>query len=148
MRYFELHLLSEVGYRPQLEHCVSCQTPLHKGHGYFSPGAGGILCPRCSHYQSFSYHVSVNGLELLNLLQKNSEPPRLNISPDLSAELARVMRHYIKYLLDREVRSAAWLDSLKQQAGKGFQLMGHGVSPVAARKVRLNPLAPIQPGRS
>ena len=38
---------------------------------------------------------------------------------DLSAELARVMRHYIKYLLDREVRSAAWLDSLKQQAGKG-----------------------------
>jgi len=118
-RYFELHLLNEAGYRPQLEHCVSCQTPLNKSHGYFCPSAGGVLCPRCSHYQSFSYHVSVTGLEVLSRLQRSNEPLNLNISQDLSAELARVMRHYIKYLLDREVRSAVWLDSLKRQAGKG-----------------------------
>jgi hypothetical protein len=55
----------------------------------------------------------------MSLLQISQEPPKLNISQDLSAELSRVMRRYIKYLLDREVKSAAWLDSLKRQAGKG-----------------------------
>jgi DNA repair protein RecO (recombination protein O) len=120
LRYFELHLLTEVGYRPRLEQCVSCQTSLKKNHGYFCPSAGGILCPRCSHYQSFSYQVSVSGLEVLGLLQRSIEPPGLNISQDLSAELSRVMRRYIKYLLDREVKSAAWLDSLKHQVGRGL----------------------------
>ena len=118
LRYFELHLLNEVGYRPRLEQCVSCQSPLKNSNGYFCPGAGGILCPRCSHSRSFSYHVSVNGLEALRLLQGNEQntPDNLNISNNLSIELEIIMKRYIKYILDREIKSAAWLDSLKQQA--------------------------------
>jgi len=30
LRYFELHLLNEVGYRPQLQQCVSCHMPLDR----------------------------------------------------------------------------------------------------------------------
>lgn len=118
LRYFEMHLLSEAGYRPSLDQCISCQSPLKNSDAYFRPSSGGVLCPRCSHSQSPSFHVSVNGLEVLRLLQKDLEnsPGNLNISDNLSAELARVMKHYIKYLLDRDIKSAAWLDSLKLQA--------------------------------
>jgi len=117
LRYFELHLLKEVGYRPQLYNCVLCQLPLKDSDGYFRPSSGGVLCPRCSRSQSSSFHVSVNGLEVLRLLQRDIQniPNNLSISDNLSAELKRIMKRYIKYLLDRDIKSAAWLDSLKHQ---------------------------------
>ena len=44
LRYFELHLLNEVGYRPQLQQCVVCHQPLEPVINSFCPGAGGMLC--------------------------------------------------------------------------------------------------------
>ena len=121
LRHFELHLLNEVGYRPRLEQCVSCQSSLKNSNGYFCPGAGGALCPRCSHSQSFRYRVSINGLEVFRLLQGDNQNiiNNLNISNNLSIELEGIMKRYIKYLLDRDIKSAAWLDSLKLQNRKG-----------------------------
>ena len=49
LRYFELHLLNEVGYRPQLQQCVICHQPLEPVINYFCSDAGGILCPDCHH---------------------------------------------------------------------------------------------------
>jgi recombinational DNA repair protein (RecF pathway) len=40
----------------------------------------------------------------------------LKISPELSRQLEMVMRNYLRYLLEREVKSAAWLDTLRGQA--------------------------------
>jgi hypothetical protein len=39
----------------------------------------------------------------------------LKLNPELSHHLEAVMRGYLKYLLEREVKSAAWLDSLREQ---------------------------------
>jgi DNA repair protein RecO (recombination protein O) len=121
MRYFELHLLNEVGYRPQLGQCVLCRLPLKPATNYFCPGAGGMLCPDCNRSQSFSHQLSIDGLNILRLLQDGNydTPGKLNISAALSLELERITRNYIKYLLDREVKSVAWLDTLKQQNQRG-----------------------------
>ncbi|HEX78621.1 MAG TPA: DNA repair protein RecO [Dehalococcoidia bacterium] len=120
LRYFELHLLSKVGYRPQLEHCVLCQISLKSSTGYFCPSAGGILCPVCSRSRSSSYPVSINGLEVLRLLQKDilNAPGNLNINDSLSVELERIMKRYIKFLLEKDIKSAAWLEVLKLQSRK------------------------------
>jgi hypothetical protein len=40
---------------------------------------------------------------------------RLKINSALSRELEDITRSYLKYLLEREVRSANWLDELKEQ---------------------------------
>jgi DNA repair protein RecO (recombination protein O) len=116
LRYFEIHLLDEVGYRPQLQQCVLCHLPLKPVSNSFCPGAGGILCPGCTKSQPFSYPVSVNGLKVLRLLQDGDYDTlcQLKMSRELSYELEGIMRNYIKYLLDREIKSAAWLDTLKQ----------------------------------
>jgi len=37
------------------------------------------------------------------------------MNPELSHELEAVMRDYLKYHLEREVKSVAWLDTLKEQ---------------------------------
>ncbi len=115
LRYFELHLLNEVGYRPQLQQCVSCQSTLEPAIYSFCPSAGGMLCPHCRQNQ-LTYPISVDGLNGLRLLQSSdyNTARKLKMNPKLSDELEGVMRNYLKYLLEREIKSTAWLDALRQ----------------------------------
>jgi DNA repair protein RecO (recombination protein O) len=116
-RYFELHLLNEVGYRPQLEQCVSCRSMLKSTTNSFCPGAGGMLCPSCRQSQPLTYPLSPNALRVLRLLQNNdySTVSELKINPELAHQLEMVMRNYLRYLLEREIKSAAWLDTIREQ---------------------------------
>jgi len=117
LRYFELHLLDKVGYRPQLEQCVSCHSPLKDTTNLFCPGAGGMLCPACSQSQPMSYPLSAEAQKALRSLQNSDydTASQLEINPELAHQLEMVMRNYIRYLLEREVKSAAWLDTLREQ---------------------------------
>ena len=117
LRYFELHLLSEVGYQPQLHQCVSCQKPLEPVVNSFSPGSGGMLCPDCATSHPSSHLLSVNAQKVLRLLQNSdySTVDRLKIDAGLSRELERVINSYLRYLLERDIKSATWLDTLREQ---------------------------------
>jgi len=117
LRYFELHLLNQVGYRPQLQQCVSCRQPLEPTTNSFCPGAGGMLCPSCCQSQPLTRPVSVNALKVLRLLQSSDYDTvvKLKMDSELSHQLEMVMRDYLRYLLEREVKSAAWLDTLRSE---------------------------------
>ena len=116
LRYFELHLLDMVGYRPQLEHCVACKSALKDTTNLFSPAAGGMLCPGCRQSQ-LAYPLSEKARKVLLLLQHSdyNSISELEIERELSHQLEMVMRNYLRYLLEREVKSTAWLDSLRGQ---------------------------------
>jgi recombinational DNA repair protein (RecF pathway) len=60
--------------------------------------------------------LSLNALKVLRLWQNcdYATARRVKINPELSAELEQVMREYIKYLLERQLKSIAWLDKLKR----------------------------------
>ena len=47
LRHFEMRLLDLTGYHPELGRCVECEAPLAPVTNYFSPSAGGVLCPDC-----------------------------------------------------------------------------------------------------
>jgi DNA repair protein RecO (recombination protein O) len=67
--------------------------------------------------QPFSRTISVNALKVLRFIQRNdySAVGRLKIDAALSMELEDITRSYLKYLLERDVKSANWLDELKEQ---------------------------------
>ncbi len=117
LRYFELHLLNEVGYRPQLQQCVSCHMPLEPTINSFCSSAGGVLCPSCSQSQPSTCPLSVNCLKVLRVFQNSdyNTASKLKINPQLSHEIEQVMRDYLKYLLEREIKSVSWLDTLREQ---------------------------------
>ena len=117
LRYFELHLLDKVGYRPQLQQCVSCHLPLEPVTNSFCPSAGGMLCPNCSQNQPLTYPISLNALKVLRLLQGSDydTAKRLKLESELSHQLEAVVRDYFNYLLEREVKSTAWLGDLRKQ---------------------------------
>lgn len=117
LRYFELNLLECVGYRPQLRECVVCHKTLEPTVNYFSPLMGGMLCTACSPEQAFTYSLSVNAQKVLRLLQTGSYDniARVRIEPELSRELEQVISGYIRYLLEKELKSVAWLETLREQ---------------------------------
>jgi DNA repair protein RecO (recombination protein O) len=117
LRYFELHLLELVGYRPQLQECVSCRLELKPVVNVFCSSSGGILCPDCKYEHPAAFPLSVDALKVLRLFQRSpfEVVTRLKISPELSQELKSALANYIRYLLEKEVKSAVWLDALREQ---------------------------------
>ncbi len=117
LRYFELHLLDKVGYRPQLRECVSCHQPLEPITNSFSPHNGGTLCPNCSQSQPLAYPLSVNAQKVLRFFQTSGyqAASRLRIDAELSRQLEEVLSEYLKYLLERDVKSVTWLANLREQ---------------------------------
>lgn len=117
LRHFEIHLFGETGYRPQLRECLSCHRALEPGVNSFSAPAGGMLCPECATAQETSLPVTLNALKVLRFLQDNDLPTadRLKLDQALSRELETITRRYVRFLLERDVRSLAWLDSLRDQ---------------------------------
>ncbi len=116
LRYFELHLLDHVGYRPELYHCLCCKSPLKPEANLFSPSSGGVLCPGCSKSQPLVRPISVNALKVMRLLQRSDYTiGKVRIGSELSSELEQLMREYISYLLEEEVRSAQFLDRLRKE---------------------------------
>jgi DNA repair protein RecO (recombination protein O) len=117
LRYFELHLLELSGYRPQLMECVACRATLQPVINSFCSSAGGILCLDCRYEHPASFSISVDALKVLRLFQRSPFElvSRLKVSPELSQELKAALSSYIRYLLEREIKSATWMDTLRDQ---------------------------------
>ncbi len=115
LRYFELHFLDYLGYRPQLHQCVICTLPLKPVVNFFSFRQGGILCPHCNEKEPESCPLSVDALKILRLWQDcdYSTAKRVKVKSELSSQLRQVIQEYMKYLLQREVKSITWLEQLR-----------------------------------
>jgi DNA repair protein RecO (recombination protein O) len=117
LRYFELKLLDLMGYRPELHECIICHKPLEPVVNSFSASAGGAICPFCAAKQVFAREITVNAVKVMRFIQDNDFDvvARLKINPQLAKELEVITRHYLKYLLERDVKSVYWLDTVREQ---------------------------------
>jgi hypothetical protein len=76
-----------------------------------------MLCPGCQPSQPIAYPLTVNAQKVLRLMQSSDYTSAgvLKIDSELALELETVMNRYIKFLLEKEVKSAAWLEILREQ---------------------------------
>jgi DNA repair protein RecO (recombination protein O) len=120
LRYFEMRLLDELGYRPQIEACVVCDRALAEETNLYSGRAGGALCASCHPEGQVSGPLSVNALKVLRVMQRVSfaDVGRITLDMQLQAELERHLRDHINYTLEREVRSAAFLREVQRQEAR------------------------------
>jgi DNA repair protein RecO (recombination protein O) len=113
IRAYELHLLGYMGYRPQLQTCMRCNNELQPRLNYFSPEMGGVLCHDCGSAERRSMELSLDALKVLRYLQRTpfNSGPKLRVDEDLRRELDHLMRGYTRYLLERDLKSAEFLQS-------------------------------------
>jgi DNA repair protein RecO (recombination protein O) len=128
LRYFELHLLDYVGYRPQLFHCVSCMRRVGSTAALFSPAQGGLLCLECGRSERGGRDMPARVLDTLRHLQTRAygHCRGLSVDQEMHYELENTMRQYIIYLLERGLKSAEFLDTLRREAGPGAAALESG----------------------
>jgi len=111
---FELHLLSERGYRPELVRCVRCERAVENSAA-FSPSLGGVLCAGHAESADDSIEIKQHTLFLLRNLLAVEPEELIQLSPDPNAlqEAARCLKWYIRYRAERDLRSAELVEMLR-----------------------------------
>nr|BBH94672.1 hypothetical protein KTA_28710 [Thermogemmatispora argillosa] len=113
LRYFEIHLLGQVGYEPAFRACAHCATELRPEQNGFSASLGGALCPRCSRF--WSRPLSVKALHVLRVLQRSEwqAVPRWQLDAPLLLEIERVMYDLLRFHLERDLKTWSFLEMLR-----------------------------------
>jgi DNA repair protein RecO (recombination protein O) len=115
-RHFELHLLNLVGYRPYLFQCAICQEQLTEEADRWSPGGGGMLCPRCAAREPHALPISLPAFKALRYLQREpiaATEDLQRLSEPLRREIEHVLRATVRPILERELKSVEFLDAVR-----------------------------------
>jgi DNA repair protein RecO (recombination protein O) len=133
VRFFEMRLLDALGYRPELEECVTCRQRLRAITNYWTAGGGGVVCPGCRRDEATVRPISVNAVKVLRLFVHGtwSDAARVDIDPTLAMELERAMLEYIRWVLERDVRSAAFIDAARRAVRRPRSSLPRAITPSA-----------------
>jgi DNA repair protein RecO (recombination protein O) len=110
IRAFELKLLAQLGYGPELDSCVSCSAQVTaRGRG-FSVAEGGVLCASCTEERGVARLSSAALRALRELRQRPTEAvAERRLSSSAREELEQLMRPFVDSHVGRELRSTAFL---------------------------------------
>ncbi len=115
-RYFELHLLNLLGYRPNLFDCANCQLSLTEAADRWSPVSGGMLCPGCAAAEPHALPISLAAFKALRFLQREllAATEQLHrLSEPLRRETEHMLRATLRPILERDLKSVEFLDAVR-----------------------------------
>jgi DNA repair protein RecO (recombination protein O) len=115
-RWYEMHLADELGVRPELDRCVECDRVLEAEESFrWVPPLGGVLCQRCPGPPAGRTALTLDGLKLLKAYQRLDVEAlaALRQSASVEREVETAMRDFLRYTLERDARSLAFLDEVR-----------------------------------
>ena len=97
VRYFELRMLSLVGFQPEVMRCVQCSGNLTPQAQFFSPETGGVICHSCRGDRKSPRPLSLSALKVLRLFTRSDleKAMEVRVQPELAVELDHLLRQYI-----------------------------------------------------
>jgi len=115
IRYYEIRLLDELGFRPRLFECANCGHQIQAENQFFSFSAGGVICPTCGRGLPNLTGLTVDALKYLRHFQRSSyrEASRARPGPEVQKEAETLMQGYFTYLLERELNTPGFLKTIK-----------------------------------
>ena len=112
---FELDLLRESGYLPELGACANCGSEVGPREPvYFSPGRGGILCRNCEGTEPDRASLDARLLSMLQLIlrlpKSNGAVQRLpRLTRHQTNPINRVLGDHLRNTLGRTLRMPAYI---------------------------------------
>jgi DNA repair protein RecO (recombination protein O) len=115
VRYYEMRLLDYLGFRPQLFECANCRDPIQPVNQYFSPSAGGAICPKCGNGLPGLWPVSLEALKYLRHFQRSNytQATRASIPLENQKEIETLMQAYFTYLLERGLNTPGFMKKVR-----------------------------------
>jgi DNA repair protein RecO (recombination protein O) len=116
VRYYEVRLLDQVGFRPELLRCLGCGKQIQPEDQFFSFEQGGVLCPDCGRRQRSAHPISLAALKVLRHLQRSNYQQSQKAKPGagVQLELETLMNAYITYLLERSLNTPRFLQRVRR----------------------------------
>ena len=117
VRYFEVRMLTLVGFQPEVLRCVQCSGELTPTSQFFSPEDGGVICHTCRGSRNGLRPLSLNALKVLRLFMRSDIEAAMGVrvQQELAVELEHVLRQYIRHVLEQDLKSTDFLDLLRRQ---------------------------------
>jgi DNA repair protein RecO (recombination protein O) len=134
LRFFEIKLLSVLGYMPHLNGCVVCGGPLvadTSGAGLlFSSEKGGVVCTGCSEYEasagapygtSATVPVSLGTVKVLSSAVRFDFDKLARLKPGAAflTEGERLLDNCIKHQIGKELKTKKFLAKLRSAPQRG-----------------------------
>ena len=120
LRFFEMRLLDQCGFRPELDACSGCGSAMEPVDNLFAPISGGAVCRACAGGAMGVRQLSLNALKVLRLLQHGSYNDAMRVRTDgpLARELETHLRSFIVSVLERDVNAAAFIERLRRESAR------------------------------
>lgn len=104
IRLFELQIITLLGFKPELSHCLDCGTELNQENlrrklFNFSPQTGGLVCDHCRPRHPAAFNISQGTINLLNQAHRldNKLRNKVNFTPQVEVESARLCRALLRW---------------------------------------------------
>ncbi|MBC8142047.1 MAG: DNA repair protein RecO [Armatimonadetes bacterium] len=118
---YELQLMAQIGYEPQLIECVRCERAFDEAMVHttvYAPARGGAMCDVCADTaKDETFPLSATARLAMLDLRYEADPRTLAAyalpEGEPRAEIARALRSHLRYRLERDVRSTAFLDAFR-----------------------------------
>lgn len=116
IRHYELQLLDEVGFRPELTECVIIRDEIEAVDQFFSFEDGGVVSLAGASHTAGLVQLPVNTLKLLRFLQRTpyAQTTELTINEPLHRDIERIMLGYLSYILESRVQSVDFIHRLRR----------------------------------
>ncbi len=115
-RWYELSLLRYAGFAPQFFQCVQCGAQIQPTTNYFSHEQGGVLCPAHGEGVKGAAPLPLNVLKVLRFVQTQpySHIIQIKLHPGTIRQTEKFMSDYLRYLLERRLKSARFIQLLRK----------------------------------
>jgi DNA repair protein RecO (recombination protein O) len=120
IHFFEMRLLQLSGFAPELSRCVETGVDLEPASHLYSADRGGLVSSNARPVgETALLPASLNTIKLLRFLARAefSEADRMKVGEDENRQLSRILRAQIHHVLDRELRSEAFMDEVRRRPG-------------------------------
>lgn len=115
VRYYEMRLLDALGFRPKLFECANCGREIQPVAQFFSPAAGGVICPACGTGLPGLWPVEMEILKYLRHFQRSNYTAAARARPAAQhqKQIETLMQGYFTYLLERELNTPGFLKRVR-----------------------------------
>lgn len=106
-RHYELALLNQLGFRPELQQCIECREQLAQAPHPFMAELGGFLCERCEPRGVAMRHVTIDTQKYLRAAERSGLAAIVGLQLDssLQGEIERLLADYLRHIAERDLGS-------------------------------------------
>lgn len=123
LRFFEIKLLTLLGYMPHLDGCVGCDSDTGNSERnaqkiFFSAVRGGLLCNPCAQVSSDASPLAVGTAGFLSMASRLTidKLPRLQPSNSFAREGERILSDFIRHRIGRELKTKKFMEKMRLAA--------------------------------